>query len=100
MKFTICISDIPASINATNNNEALFKHQWDERVKETLGLCKLITNRPFPATCLWHLSSSVLMKDLELAEPASLPSTNDYHTFFLTSLTSHTLPPDSINNHP
>src|SRR5258708_16206583 len=76
MKFTICRSNILASINGTNNHEALFKHQWDEQMKETLWLCKSIANGPFPVMCLWCSSSSALMKDLEHAEPASLPSKN------------------------
>ena len=69
-------------------------------MKETLRLHKLIINGPFPVTCLWHLSSSVLVKDLELAVPASLPSTNNYQTFVIASLTSNTLPAERIEEDP
>src|SRR5258708_29695269 len=100
MKFTICRSDILASINGTNNHEALFKHRWDEQMKETLRLCKSIVNRPFPAMHLWCSSSSALMKDLEHAEPASLPSTTDYQTFVIPSLPSKNLPAERIEEYP
>ncbi len=40
------------------------------------------------------------MKDLEHAEPASLPSTTDYQTFVIPSLPSENLPAERIEEDP
>src|SRR5258705_128799 len=69
-------------------------------MKETLWLHKSIANGPFPVTHLWCSSSSALMKDLEHAEPASLPSTTDYQTFVIPSLPSENLPAERIEEDP
>src|SRR5258708_11152203 len=69
-------------------------------MKETLRLHKSIANGPFPVTHLWCSSSSALMKDLEHAEPASLPSTTDYQTFVIPSLPPENLPAERIQEDP
>src|SRR5258708_36834004 len=69
-------------------------------MKETLRLHKSIANGPFPVTHLWCSSSSALMKDLEHAEPASLPSTTDYQTFVIPSLPPENLPAERIEEDP
>src|SRR5260370_16404937 len=68
-------------------------------MEDTLGLCKSITNGPFPAMHLWCLTPSMFMMDLGLAELASLTSTMDY-TFVIPSLHSETLPAERIEEDP
>jgi len=69
-------------------------------MKDTLCLHKLIANGPFPMMCLWCLASSTLMDDLEVVELASLPSTMDYQTLIIPSLSSESLPVERIEEDP
>ena len=49
---------------------------------------------------LWHSASSALMKDLQLIEPASLPSTADYQNFIVLSSPSDSLPAEMFEEDP
>ena len=100
MIFTVCDCDALVPIHVTNNPEALFKHRWEERMEDTLRLRKLVANGPFPAMRLWHSASSALMEDLQLIEPASLPSTADYQNFVILSSPSDSPPAETFEEDP
>ena len=57
-------------------------------MKEILGLCCDIINRPLPPSELWQVLVEFIMRDMEHPEPSAFPTSKEYSKFVLVPLTS------------
>ncbi len=78
---------------------ALFKYQWEQRLRVLLKYCDTMCNRPFPPTAFWRTSVSCITQCLDLPDPGSLPAPTEYSSFQLHILAPST-PPSAPNDEP
>src|SRR6266436_772955 len=78
---------------------ALFKYQWEQRLRVLLKYHDTMCNRPFPLMVFWCTLVSHITQCLDLPDPGSLPVPMEYSSFQLHILAPST-PPSAPNDEP